>query len=134
MSYEAAVNLVGGDGVALVKSFIAACEGPILNWYSLLPPHSICNSIDLKTKFIQAFQVFHETSAKPSDLFNCKQRYREPLQSFVRRFMQQKSQIPRTDDKTTIQALIKGLTPGPTASHLTRKEPQSIKELFNELE
>jgi hypothetical protein len=34
----------------------------------------------------------------------------------------------------TIQALIKGLTPGPTTSHLTRKEPKSIDELFHELE
>jgi hypothetical protein len=133
MIYEAAVNSVGGDDVALAKSFIIACEGPVLNWYSLLPPHSICSWIDLKMKFIQAFQVFHETSAKPSDLFNCKPRDREPLQSFVRRFMQQKSQIPGTDDKMTIQALIKGLTPGPTASHLTRKEPQSIEELFDKL-
>jgi hypothetical protein len=33
-----------------------------------------------------------------------------------------------------IQVLIKGLTPGPTASHLTRKEPKSIDELFHELE
>jgi hypothetical protein len=48
--------------------------------------------------------------------------------------MQQKSQIPRIYGKTTIQALIKGLAPGPTASHLTRKEPQSIEELFDELE
>jgi hypothetical protein len=36
--------------------------------------------------------------------------------------MQQRSQIPEADDKTTIKALIKGLTPGPTASHLTRKK------------
>jgi hypothetical protein len=79
-------------------------------------------------KFSQAFQVFHETSAKPPDLFNCKQRDREPPQGFVRRFKQQKSQIPGTDDKTTIQALIKGLTPGPTT------EPQSIEDLFDELE
>jgi hypothetical protein len=78
--------------------------------------------------------VFHETSTKPSDLFNCKQRDREPLKSFVRRFMQQKSQILGTDDKTTIQALIKDLTPRPTTSHITGKEPQSIEELFNELE
>jgi hypothetical protein len=42
--------------------------------------------------------------------------------------------IPEADDKTTIQALIKGLTPGPTASHLTRKKPKSIDELFHELE
>jgi hypothetical protein len=48
--------------------------------------------------------------------------------------MQQSSQIPEVDDKTTIQALIKGLTPGPTASHLTRKKPKTIDELFHELE
>jgi hypothetical protein len=134
MSYEVAVNLAGGDDAALAKSFIISCEGPVLNWYSLLPPHSIYSWIDLKTKFIQAFQVFHETSAKPSDLFNYKQKDMEPLQRFVRRFMQQKSQILGTYDKTTIQALIKGLTPGPTTLHLTRKEPQTIEELFEELE
>jgi hypothetical protein len=48
--------------------------------------------------------------------------------------MQQRSQIPEADDKTTIQALIKGLTPGPTASHLTREKPKTIDELFYELE
>jgi hypothetical protein len=48
--------------------------------------------------------------------------------------MQQRSQIPEVDDKTTIKALIKGLTPGPTASHLTRKNPKTIDELFHDLE
>jgi hypothetical protein len=48
--------------------------------------------------------------------------------------MQQRSQIPEADDKTTINAMIKGLTPGPTASHLTRKKPKTIDELFHELE
>jgi hypothetical protein len=52
MRYESAVNSVGGDDVALAKSFIIACEGPILNWYSLLQPHSVCNWVDIKTKFI----------------------------------------------------------------------------------
>jgi hypothetical protein len=102
MSYEATVNLAGGDDVTLVKSFIITCEGPVLNWYSLLPPHSICSSIDLKTKFIQVFQVFHETTAKPSHHYYCKQRDIEPLQNFVKRFMQKKSQTLGTDDKTTI--------------------------------
>jgi hypothetical protein len=48
--------------------------------------------------------------------------------------MQQRSQIPEADDKTTIHTLIKGLALGPTASHLTRKKPKSIDELFHELE
>jgi hypothetical protein len=99
----------------------------------LLSPYSICSWIDLKTKFIQAFQIFHETAAKSSDLYNCKQKDKEPLQNFVRRFMQQRSQIPEADEKTTIQVLIKG-TLGPTTSHLTRKEPKSIDELSHQLE
>jgi hypothetical protein len=48
--------------------------------------------------------------------------------------MLQRSQIPEADDKTTIKALIKGPTPGPTASHLTRKKPKIVEELFHELE
>lgn len=31
-SYEAAVASAGGDDVALEKSFIISCEGPVLNW------------------------------------------------------------------------------------------------------
>jgi hypothetical protein len=133
MGYESAVNSAEGDDVALAKSFIIACEVPVLNWYSLLQPHSVCSWVDLKTKFTKAFQIFHETTAE-SDLYNCKQKDREPLRNFVRRFMKQRSQIPEADDRTTIQALIKGLILGPTALHLTRKKPKTIDELFHELE
>jgi hypothetical protein len=128
------MNSAGGDDVALAKSFIIACEGPVLKWYSLLPPHLVCSWVDLKTKFMQVFQMFHDTTAESSDLYNCKQKDREPLQNFLRRFMQQRSQIIEADDKTMIKALIKGLTPGPTASHLTRKKPKRVEELFHELE
>jgi hypothetical protein len=48
--------------------------------------------------------------------------------------MQQRSQIPEADDQTMTKELIKGLTPGPTASHLTRKKPKIVEELFHELE
>jgi hypothetical protein len=88
MRYESAVNSAGGDDVALAKSFIIACERPVLNWYSLLPPHSVCSWVDLKIKFMQAFQMFHDTTAESSDLYNCKKKDREPLRNFVRRFMQ----------------------------------------------
>jgi hypothetical protein len=45
--------------------------------------------------------------------------------------MQQRSQIPEADERTTINA---HLTPGPSASHLTRKKPKTVEELFHELE
>jgi hypothetical protein len=83
---------------------------------------------------MQAFQMFHDTTDESSDLYNCKQKDRDPLRNLVRSFMQQRSLIPEADDKTTIKALIKGLTPGPTASHLMRKKPKTVEELFHELE
>jgi hypothetical protein len=52
MRYESAVNSAGGDDVALDKSFIISYEGPVLHWYSLLQPHSVCSWVDLKTKFM----------------------------------------------------------------------------------
>jgi hypothetical protein len=58
MRYESAVNSVGGDDVALAKSFIIACKGPVLNWYSLLPPHSVCSWVDLKTNSCRHFRCF----------------------------------------------------------------------------
>jgi hypothetical protein len=72
MRYELAVNSAGRDDVALAKYFIIAYEGPVLNWYSLLQPHSVYSWVDLKTKFMQAFQMFHDTTAVSSDLYNCK--------------------------------------------------------------
>jgi hypothetical protein len=65
------VNSAGGDDVALEKSFIITCEGPVLNWYSLLPPHSVCTWVDLKTKFMQAFQMFHDTTASRKTESHC---------------------------------------------------------------
>jgi hypothetical protein len=91
MRYESFVNSARGDDVALAKSFIIACEGPVLIWYSLLQPHSVFSWVDLKTKFMQAFQMFHDTTTESSDLYNCKQKDRESLRNFVRRFMQQRS-------------------------------------------
>jgi hypothetical protein len=100
----------------------------------LLLPHSVYSWADLKKKFMQAFHMFHDTTTEVSDLYNCKQKDRGPLRNFVRRFMQQRSQILEADERTTINALIKGLTPGPTASHLTRKKSKTVEELFRELE
>jgi hypothetical protein len=88
MRYESSMNSAGGDDVALAKSFIIPCEGLVLNWYSLLQPHSVCSWVDLKTKFMQAFQMFHDTTTESLDLYNYKQKDREPLRNFMRRFMQ----------------------------------------------
>ena len=41
MSYQVAVASSGGDDAIMAKSFIIALEGPVLTWYTRLPPLSI---------------------------------------------------------------------------------------------
>jgi hypothetical protein len=74
--------------------------------------------------------MFHDTTAEASDLYNCKQKDREPLRNFVRRFMQQRSQIPESDERTTINALIKGLTPGQQLHISLERNPRRLKNFF----
>jgi hypothetical protein len=121
------------EDVFVLLEFPSPSRRIFIGSYSL-PPSLVRRIGPSKTKFMQAFQMFHNTTAEASNLYNCKQKDREPLRNFVRRFMQQRSQIPEADEKTTINALIKGLTPGPTTSHLTRKKPKTVEELFRELE
>ena len=68
------------------------------------------------------------------DLFYCIQKDKEPLSSYVRRFLQLKSQTPDVEEKVSITPCIKGLNPRQTASHLSRKRPKTMQELLAELE
>jgi hypothetical protein len=74
--------------------------------------------------------MFHDTTAEASDLYNCKQKDRETLRNFVRRFMQQRSQIPEADERTTINALIKGLTPGQQLHISLERNPRRLRNFF----
>jgi hypothetical protein len=58
MTYEITVASAGGDDPIMAKSFIMACEGPVANWYSYLPPRSILSWNDHKNKLKQDFQDF----------------------------------------------------------------------------
>jgi hypothetical protein len=74
--------------------------------------------------------MFHDTTAKASDLYNCKQKDREPLRNFVRRFMQQRSQIPEANEKTTINALIKGSLQGQQLHISLERNPRRLRNFF----
>ena len=60
----------------------------------------------------------------------CIQKDKEPLASYVKKFIQLKSQTSDVDESIAIAACIKGPTPGPTALHLTREKPKTMDALF----
>lgn len=83
---------------------------------------------------MQNFQGFHQVLNDEADLFHCKQKDKEPLASYIRRFIKLRSQTPHVAESVAISACIAGLNPRPTASKLTRKKPKTMEALFAELD
>jgi hypothetical protein len=67
-------------------------------------------------------------------LFQCTQDHEEYLQAYVRRFLRLRAQAPIVPNEIVIEAMIKGLRPGPTAQYFTRKPPQTLEKLLQKMD
>jgi hypothetical protein len=117
MSYEAAILSAGGDDSVLVKSFIIAADEAATQWYSLMSPGVIHGWDDLKQRVLSNFQGFQRPELTESDLFSCKQKDKEPLQNYFRRFVHLRAQAPNVLDAVAINNAIVGLRADQFRSH-----------------
>jgi hypothetical protein len=134
MSYEADILSAGGDDSVLVKSFIITADEATAQWYSLLSPGVIHGWDDLKQRILSNFQGFQRPELTESDLFSCKQKDKEPLQNYFRRFVHLGAQAPNVLDAVAINTAIVGLRAGQFRSHLMRERPRTIQRLYEEFE
>jgi hypothetical protein len=134
MSYEAAILSAGGDDSVLVNSFIIAADEAAAQWYSLLSPSVIPGWDDLKQRILSNFQGFQRPELTESDLLLCKQKDKEPLQNYFRRFVHLRAQAPNVLDAVAINTAIVGLRAGQFRSHLMRERPKTIQRLYEEFE
>jgi hypothetical protein len=67
-------------------------------------------------------------------LFQCTQDHEEYLQAYVRRFLRLRAQAPTVPNEIVIEAMIKGLRPGPTAQYIARKPPQTLEKLLQKMD
>jgi hypothetical protein len=134
MSYEATILSAGGDDSLLVKSFIIAADEAAAQWYSLRSPGVIHGWNDLKQRMLSNFQGFQRPELTESDLFSCKQKDKEPLQNYFRRFVHLKAQAPNVLEAVAINAAILGLRASQFRSHLMRERPKTIQRLYEEFE
>jgi hypothetical protein len=134
MSYEAAILSAGGDDSVLVKSFIIAADEAAAKWYSLLSPGVIHGWDDLKQRILSNFQGFQRPELTESDLFSCKQKDKEPLQNYFKRFVHLRAQAPNVLDTVAINTAIVGLRASQFRSHLMRERPRTIQCLYEEFE
>jgi hypothetical protein len=60
--------------------------------------------------------------------------HEEYLQAYVRRFLRLRAQAPMVPNEIIIEAMIKGLRPGPTAQYFVRKPPQTLEKLLQKMD
>jgi hypothetical protein len=114
----------------MAKSFIIALEGPVLTWYTRLPPLSIDSWKGLRDKFLLNFQGYRPDTDALAELSLCKQQEKETLREYYRKFLMLKSQLPSVDDHIAIHYAIIGLRAGVLYSHYIRNPPNNLQELY----
>jgi hypothetical protein len=83
---------------------------------------------------ITSFQGFQTKPVTALALFQCMQYHEEYLQAYVRRFLRLRAQAPTVPNEIVIEAMIKGLRPGPTAQYFARKPPQTLEKLLQKMD
>jgi hypothetical protein len=134
MSYEATISSYGGNAVVMAKSIVLAVRNVTQTWYSSLRPGTIMSWQKLKDMPVTSFQGFQTKPVTTQALFQCTQDHEEYLHAYVRRFLRLRAQAPTMPNEIVIEAMIKGLRPGPTAQYFTRKPPQTLEKLLQKMD
>jgi hypothetical protein len=133
MSYEATISSYGGNTAVMAISFIMAVNSVTQTWYSSLRPGTITSWQKLKDMLITSFQGFQTKPVTAQALFQCTQDHEEYLQAYVRRFLRLRAQAPTVPNEIVIEAMIKGLRPGPTAQYFAKKPRQTLEKLLQKM-
>jgi hypothetical protein len=115
--------LVWGNTTVMAKSFVMVVRSVAQTWYSSLRPGTITSWQKLKDMLVTSFEGFQTKPVTAQALFQCTQDHEEYLQAYVRRFLRLRAQAPIVPNEIVIEAMIKGLWPGPTTQYFARKPP-----------
>jgi hypothetical protein len=114
----------------MAKSFVMAVWNVAQTWYSSLRPGTITSWHKLKDMLVTSFQGFQMKLVTAQALFQCTQDHEEYLQAYVRRFLRLRAQAPIVPNEIIIEAMIKGLRPGPMTQYFARKPPRLWRSCF----
>jgi hypothetical protein len=103
-------------------------------WYSSLRPGTITSWQKLKDMLVTSFQGFQTKPVIAQALFQCMQDHEEYLQVYVRRFLRLRAQAPIVPNEIVVEAMIKGLCPGPTSQYFSRKPLQTLEKLLQKMD
>jgi hypothetical protein len=126
--------LIWGNTAVMAKSFVMAVRSVAQTWYSSLWPGTITSWQKLKDMLVTSFQGFQTKPVTAQALFQCTQDHEKYLQAYICRFLRLRAQAPTVPSEIVIEAMIKGLRPGPTAQYFVRKPPQTLEKLIQKMD
>jgi hypothetical protein len=134
MSYKTTISSYGGNTAVMAKSFVMAVRNVAQTWYSSLRLGTVTPWQKLKDMLVTSFQGFQTKLVTAQALFQCTQDHEEYLQAYVRRFLRLSAQAATVPNEIVIEAMIKGLRPGPTAQYFAWKPPQTLEKLLKKMD
>ncbi|XP_074574636.1 uncharacterized protein LOC141831105 [Curcuma longa] len=91
------------------RVFLTTLAGSALRWFNHLPPASICSFNDFRSAFLRHFATSRTYRKTVMDLFSIKQKSKESLKEYVRRFNQGAQEVPAAPSEVLVSAFSQGL-------------------------
>jgi hypothetical protein len=131
MKFEAAVESNGGDATTKAKALVMALKGEVQYWYANIPKGHITSWFQLRNKLLSSFKGMQVEELDSNDLVNmCIQGDRESLREYMHRVVKLTARAHGVSERSTIDAIVRGLMVGNCQDVLDRIKPKSLQELF----
>ncbi|XP_074559865.1 uncharacterized protein LOC141815896 [Curcuma longa] len=128
--FENAATLHQYTDAIKCRVFLTTLAGAAVRWFNHLPPASICSFNDFRGSFLRHFATSRAYRKTVMDLFAIKQRPKESLKDYLRRFNQGAQEVPAAPSEVLVSAFSQGLIEGDFFRSLIKKPPENFDMLM----
>ncbi|XP_074559155.1 uncharacterized protein LOC141815099 [Curcuma longa] len=124
--FENAATLHQYTDAIKCRVFLTTLAGAAVRWFNHLPPASICSFNDFRSSFLRHFATSRAYRKTVMDLFAIKQKPKESLKDYLRRFNQGAQEVPAAPSEVLVSAFSQGLIEGDFFRSLIKKPPENF--------
>ncbi|XP_074579125.1 uncharacterized protein LOC141835651 [Curcuma longa] len=128
--FENAATLHQYTDAIKCRVFLTTLAGAAVRWFNHLPPASICSFNDFRSSFLRHFATSRAYRKTVMDLFAIKQKSKESLKEYLRRFNQGAQEVPAAPSEVLVSAFSQGLIEGDFFRSLIKKPPENFDMLL----
>jgi hypothetical protein len=128
--YQTVIEAAGGDDRVKTNFLPTALSGAARSWLIDLPEGSIHYWDQLCAMFIGNFQCTYECPSTTETLNTIKQKHDESLRDYVKRFYNDRNDIPYIQDIKIINAFRDGVSDLKTVEEIAMKKSKTVANLF----